>query len=96
MAEKMILMFPVIPEKREAFIDVVNSALPDTRAYDGNQKVDVWVPEDDDGFLWLYEEWETREHQAKYFQWRLDTGLMDVLGPFLSGDPRIVWLTERN
>jgi quinol monooxygenase YgiN len=96
MAEKMILMLPLIAEKREEFIGVINSALPDTRAFEGNLKVDVWVPEDDEGALWLYEEWESREHQARYFQWRMDTGLMDVLGPFLSGAPRIAWITERN
>ena len=39
----MILMFNVIPEKRDEFVNVVNSTLPDTRAYDGNFKVDVWI-----------------------------------------------------
>mgnify|MGYP002882183461 CR=1 FL=1 len=68
MAAKMILMLNVIPEKREEFINVVNSALQDTRAYDGNLKVDVWIPEDDQSQVWLYEEWDSKEHQAKYFQ----------------------------
>ena len=59
-------------------------------------KVDVWIPEDDERQVWLYEEWNSKEQQAKYFQWRLDTGLMDALGLFLSSDPRVAWLNERN
>ena len=96
MAAKMILMFSVKPEKREEFIELANSVLPDTRSYEGNLKVNVWIPEDDDGQVWLYEEWESKEHQEKYFQWRLDTGLMDAIGPFLTADPRIAWLVDRN
>ena len=94
MAEKMILEIPVLSEKRDEFIALVNSVLPDTRAYDGCLRVDVWTPEDDDGILWLYEEWESREHQAAYFNWRIETGLMDAIGPFLNGEPRIAWLKE--
>ena len=52
--------------------------------------------EDDNGQVLLYEEWESKEHQEKYFQWRLDTGLMDAIGPFLTADPRIAWLVDRN
>ena len=94
MAAKMILMFSVIPEKRNEFIELMNSVLPDTRAFKGNLKVDVWTPEDDDSQIWLYEEWETKDNQASYFKWRMETGLMDAIGPFITGDPRIAWLAE--
>lgn len=94
MAAKMILMFSVIPEKRNEFIELMNAVLPDTRAYKGNLKVDVWTLEDDDSQVWLYEEWETKDDQASYFGWRLETGMMDAIGPFMAGDPRIAWVAE--
>ena len=43
MAAKMIFMFSVKPEKREEFIELANSVLPDTPSFEGNLKVDVWI-----------------------------------------------------
>ena len=34
------------------------------------------------------------QHQEAYFNWRIETGFMDALAPFLSGEPRIAWLKE--
>ena len=94
MAEKMLLIIPVSAEKRDEFIALANSALPDTRAYDGCLRVEMWTPDDDNSVVWLYEEWESRKHQEAYFNWRIETGFMDALAPFLSGEPRIAWLKE--
>ncbi len=94
MAEKMILEIPVHPEKRDELIAIMKGALPDTRAYDGNLGIEMWTPEDDSGTLMIFEVWETREHQGRYLQWRTETGLVEVLGPFLSGALKIRWLTE--
>jgi quinol monooxygenase YgiN len=94
MAEKMILEIPVHAEKREEFIGVLNQALTETRAYEGCLTATVWTPEDDDGKVWVYEEWETRDNQAAYFNWRIESGMMDALAPFLDGEPRVIWLIE--
>ena len=92
MSNSMILEIPVVAEKRDEFIGVMKGALPDTRAYDGCLKVEMWTPEDNDGVIQLFEVWETKEHQAKYFGWRIETGLMDAIAPFLTGEPVIHWL----
>ena len=95
MAEKMILEFPTQPEKRAEFVEMCQGILPETRAYDGNQSTLLWIPEDNDSIVWIYEEWETRAHQETYFAWRVETGLVDSVSAFLLGPPRVIWLTEK-
>jgi quinol monooxygenase YgiN len=34
--------------------------------------------------IMLFEVWESREQQEKYFQWRGETGALDALGAMLS------------
>ena len=55
----------------------------------------VWTDEGDDDTVWLYEEWETRAHQAAYINWRRETGNTAHLGTFISSDLRFHWLEER-
>ena len=95
MPEKMMLQLPVEPEKREEFLAAVNDVLPDTRAFEGNLKTELWVPEDDEGVVWIYEEWETRDNQEAYFNWRVEMGMMELIAPFLTGEPRVIWLQDR-
>ena len=33
----------------------------------------------------LIEDWESLDHQAKYLNWRIETGLLDALDPLLKG-----------
>ncbi|MEL6347279.1 MAG: antibiotic biosynthesis monooxygenase family protein [Myxococcota bacterium] len=94
MAEKMILSFPVHPEKRDDFVALLNNILPDTRAFEGCIAVQTWLPEHDPGQVWIYEEWETRDHQGAYMTWRMTTGMGDAIGPFVTGAPQVMWIKE--
>ena len=62
----------------------MKSALPDTRAFDGCRSVDTYI-EQSTNTIHLIEDWETLEHQQKYLEWRVQTGLLDMLDPLLSG-----------
>jgi quinol monooxygenase YgiN len=95
MAEKMILQFSADPEKRAEFVELCIGVCPDTRAYDGNLSTLIWVPEDDESIVWIYEEWETRAHQEAYFNWRVETGLIEAVSSFLTAPPRVIWLSEK-
>ena len=95
MLEKMILEFQIHPEKRAEFVDMCTNILPDTRAYDGNRSTLMWLPEDSDSVVWIYEEWDTRAQQEKYFSWRIETGLVDAISSFLTAPPRTIWLDQR-
>ena len=74
--------------KQKEFLEFLAGALKDTRAFDGCMKVETFAEEDAASVI-LIEEWETKEHQEVYFQWRLDTGLGDALGPYISAAPKI-------
>jgi len=63
--------------------------LPDTRAYDGCQGVDVVENQDEPGNLVLIESWESRAKYEKYLAWRAETGVLDQLGAMTSADPSI-------
>lgn len=92
MANSLILEIPVIPEKRAEFIQVMQGALPVSRAYDGCISIELWTLEGNDGAIQLYETWESKAHQEKYFAWRVETGFLDAIGPFLAGAPTVTWL----
>ena len=92
MANSMILTIPVKPESLNDFLGAMKEALPDTRAFEGCQHVDVWSSEDEPGKVMLLEIWETKAHQEKYFAWRTESGMMDALGPLLAGEPTVTWL----
>ena len=80
------LEFPMQDNKQSGFLELLGNALTDTRAYDGCIKVETFAEADRSSVL-LVEYWESREHQETYFQWRIDTGLVDLIGPFISGPP---------
>ncbi|NQU49082.1 MAG: antibiotic biosynthesis monooxygenase [Planctomycetes bacterium] len=91
---KILVEFPVNTETRAEFIEELHKILVDTRAFDGCLDVSVWTNESDADKVWIYEEWQTREHQAAYVKWRGDTGNTAHLGPYISGPPRFLWLDE--
>lgn len=94
MSEKMILRFPVQPAKRAEFVAMMTGALEETRAYDGCLAAQQYMPSNSEGDVWVWEEWESKDHQAKYFNWRIETGMVDAIGPMMAGEPEIIWLAE--
>lgn len=96
MSEKMILTFPVKPEKRNDFIQMLQGALPETRAYDGCRSAELYTAEGDDSSVNVWEVWDSRAKQQSYFDWRVQTGLLDAIGPMLQGQPTVTWLRSHD
>jgi len=86
MAITLTLEFSMKIGKQPAFLKLLNGALAATRAFDGCIKVETFA-ETDGTSVFLLEQWETRKQQETYSQWRLDNGLMELIGPYLSGPP---------
>lgn len=80
--------FPLQPGKRDEFVDLLVEALKATRDYEGNESVETLVEHGGTSVL-LVEKWQTEDHHKAYHQWRLDTGLGELIGPFVSGPPII-------
>ena len=77
--------FPLKPGQTRGFLALLEGALPDTRAYEGCISVKTFAEETGD-HVFLVEEWESKAHQQKYLGWRVETGLLDAIAPFVSGD----------
>lgn len=63
--------------------------LPDTRAYEGCQEVEVKANQDDADNVIVLERWESRGHYEKYLGWRQETGALEKLGAMLANPPSI-------
>lgn len=79
-----------VDKLKQLFVEI----LPDTRAYDGCEGLDVHLNQDDGDNLVIVERWQSRQHYEKYFAWRQETGLIDRLGPLLGAPPSIRYLDE--
>jgi quinol monooxygenase YgiN len=89
MSVTVTLLFPTKAEESDNFWSALISVLPDTRAYDGCVSVTTHRDLDDPSKIFLIEVWDSREHQQKYLAWRVETGLMDAIGPMLAAPPTI-------
>ena len=81
--------------KQKEFLDVFSNVLPYTRAYDGCIKVETYA-EDNGSSIILIEECETKEYHKAYFQWGIDTGILDATSPFVSAPPEIKYSEIRS
>ncbi len=79
----------VKPEAVDKMKSSLKVLLPETRAYDGCQGIDIYGNTEDEGNLVFYERWDSREHYEKYLAWRTETGVMDQLGAMLTAPPSI-------
>ena len=86
MSVMVTVEWPAKPETLSEFLDALKQALADTRTYDGCEDVQTFV-EKSTGSVLLVEIWATEDHQQAYMKWRMETGLMDAIGKFLSGAP---------
>ena len=63
---------------------IFKEALVQTRAFDGCNAIDVYFEEKTTTFT-LVEDWASLEQYETYLQWRIDTGIADLLDPILDG-----------
>jgi len=95
MAVTVTLTFSVKPERAEEFKSLLKELLPDTRAYDGCQSVDVYQDQDDPGLIYLVEDWRFNAHQQRYQAWRDEIGIAETVGPFLASEPRFNYFDKQ-
>lgn len=76
----------------ENFVKQLPTILADTKLRSGFVHIDVYQHADDPNRLVVAEQWESAEHYRRYFQWRVESGLFDELGPILASEPRVdIW-----
>ena len=84
MKNLVIVSFPAKPDTLEDLKNSMKEALPDTRTYEGCISVETYIDQSTNT-IHLIEDWETLDHQAKYLNWRVETGLLTALDPILNG-----------
>ena len=78
--------FPLQEGKADEFVGLLRDALKDTRAYDGCESVETFVEHGGNSVV-LIEYWQTVDHHKDYMKWRVETGLVEAIAPFVSGPP---------
>ena len=84
MKNLVIVSFPAKEGMLENLKETLKAALPDTRSFNGCISVDTYI-EDATNTVYLIEDWESLDDQSKYLNWRIETGLLDILEPLLNG-----------
>lgn len=89
MSVLVLLEAPVKPENVSNIKSYLAELLPDSRAYEGCQAMDVYFNTEDESNMVMVERWDSRQHHEKYLGWRTETGVMDKIGGMLAGPPNI-------
>ena len=89
MACTVVLEIQLKPDMIDTAKGAFKELLPDTRAYDGCQGLDVVENQDQAGNLVIVETWDTRAKYETYLAWRAETGVLDQLGAMCNGEPSI-------
>jgi len=76
---------PVKPDMLEDYLNILKGALVETRSYKGCRSVTTLVDQETSSVV-LVEKWDSAEDQQAYMAWRMETGLIDAISPFMQGE----------
>jgi len=85
MSVTITLEMPVKPDMLEDYLAILKGALVETRSYKGCISVTTLVDQETSSVL-LIEEWDSAEYQQAYMAWRVETGLIEAISPFMQGE----------
>ena len=85
MSVMITLEMPVKPEMLEDYLNILKGALIETRSYKGCRSVTTLVDQETSSIV-MVEEWDSAEDQQAYIAWRVETGLIDAIAPFMQGE----------
>ena len=85
MSVMITLEMPVKPDMLEEYLNILKGALVETRSYKGCRSVTTLVDQETSSIV-LVEEWDSAEDQQAYLAWRVETGLIDAIAPFMQGE----------
>lgn len=85
MSVTITLEMPVKPDMLEDYLAILKGALVETRSYKGCISVTTLVDQETSSVL-LIEEWDSVEYQQAYMAWRVETGLIEAISPFMQGE----------
>jgi quinol monooxygenase YgiN len=90
--QRVTLVFKCQPGMGEGLLEVFSTSLADTRSFDGCLSVNTFVDADNRDTIILDEVWESRAQHEVYLAWRIENGMIDLLGPVLAEPLEIRYL----
>jgi len=86
-----LLEFRFKPDVLDQVPDAVSRTLSVTRKFDGCQRIDVLVDDEDPSRYLLVEVWESMEHDTAYREFRASPAGASELGPLLAAPPVVMY-----
>ncbi|MCH2628578.1 MAG: antibiotic biosynthesis monooxygenase family protein [Actinomycetota bacterium] len=96
MSQTVHVVFPCQEGKGPELIEILREALPDTRAYEGCESIEVYSDDSNPDTVVLWEKFALKENHQSYLQWRMDTGLPELLAPVLAGNLQVTYLDSHD
>jgi len=81
--------FFIKPDRVDELLQILQGALPDTRAFEGCERIDTFVDLDEPGHILLFEQWTERAAHQKYLGWRQEQGMFELLADFVTAPPSV-------
>src|ERR1700722_2306648 len=82
--QTVTLLFKCQPGKGADLLAAFTASLGDTRTFDGCISVKTFVDADNPDTVLLIEEWDSRSQQEAYLNWRVESGMVEMLAPVLA------------
>jgi len=92
----VLLEVQVKPEEISNMKEFMAEIIPDTRTYEGCQRIDVYFDTGDKASMVAVEYWDSRAHYDKYHTWRKETGVLDKIGTMITGTPSVRYFERIN
>lgn len=87
MSITVLLELRLQPETLEPGYQLLHEVLADTRAFAGNEGVEVVIDANDPAHVLVIEHWESIEADTAYRQWRATPAGASPLGTIVAGPP---------
>ena len=95
MSHNVIVEFNCAEGKGGEFLGALIPALVETRAYEGCESVETYADNANPDRIILCEKWAQRSNQEAYLNWRVETGMLDMIGPFMAAPPTFTHLDAK-
>ncbi|MDA8574442.1 antibiotic biosynthesis monooxygenase [Alphaproteobacteria bacterium] len=89
MSVKVVFELNLQEGKTSDLVEMMRGALPFTRKYDGCERVNICVGQEDQTQVILVSEWASKEKYLAYVQYRTDDGSIAKIGSMLASEPRL-------
>jgi quinol monooxygenase YgiN len=92
MSQTVYAEFPCKEGKGADLVNMLREILPDTRAFEGCESIEVSTGSDNPDDVVIWQRWAARGNHEAYLAWRTETGVFDAVIPMLAGEFRISYL----